>query len=273
MHCPVCGTSNPDKNVFCDDCGARLQEEAEQAETAGETVLVVQPSWQGVQSPAKDYASLGESFLTPASLAAEQSPTKKAVVKTLKIVGGVLLAAYVVFTLVVLVGVCFFGLGGKLLAGQWYEWDDERIFFDSDGEMVKDGWVTDDEGTYYMDSDGRPYENQWLDLDGASYYFGSDGKMYVNQWLNYDRATYYFGPDGKMFAGQWYEWEGRLFYLGFDGKMVMSDWVSYDGARYYVAADGRPYEDQWLEIDGVWYHFDADGRLDDRSSSRPVASD
>lgn len=99
MHCPICGTSNSDDNALCIGCGAPLRGEIQRVETVSEPKADAQDAWQGGQSPSMAYTSVGESFMTPATLASEQGSTKKGIKKTLKTIGVGLITAYIVLTL------------------------------------------------------------------------------------------------------------------------------------------------------------------------------
>ena len=99
MHCPICGTSNSDDNALCVGCGAPLRGEIQRVETVSEPKADAQAAWQGGQSPSMAYTSVGESFMTPATLASEQGSTKKGIMKTLKTIGVGLITAYIVLTL------------------------------------------------------------------------------------------------------------------------------------------------------------------------------
>ena len=132
MHCPACGTNNPDRNGYCDGCGAPLRGEITRVETVAQSAADTQPSWQDGQRPTMNYSSLGESFQTPASLAATQGTAKKGAAQKLKSIGKGILAAYVILTLVAAAGAFLIWKKGWI-EFHWPWEQDQVVYAESNG--------------------------------------------------------------------------------------------------------------------------------------------
>ena len=79
---------------------------------------------------------------------------------------------------------------------EWVEDSEGRMWVDSEGKIVKGQWIEYDGNKYYMKSTGYMASEEWLKSSKGFMWVDSEGLIVKGKWLKYGDTWYYLKSDG-----------------------------------------------------------------------------